>query len=74
MRIIRLEERLLENPEPSRRDFLTLRSAKVELRDAVRSTHGTPLPDGAEDWWTTWERHAVTPTTEPPWMPLTGRG
>ena len=74
MRIIRLEERLLENPEPSRRDFLTLRSAKVELRDAVRSTHGTPLPDGAEDWWTTWERHAVTPTTDPPWMPLTARG
>ena len=74
MRIIRLEERLLENPEPSRRDFLTLRGAKVELRDAVRSAHDTPLPDGAEDWWTTWERHVVTPTTEPPWMPLTARG
>lgn len=73
LRILRLEERLLADPEPSRRDFLTLRSAKVELRDAVRSTHGTPLPDGAETWWTTWERHEVAPTMEPPWMPLTPR-
>ncbi|MHA6512508.1 patatin-like phospholipase family protein [Tessaracoccus sp. Z1128] len=71
MRILRLEEQLLSNPEPARRDFLGLRSAKVELRDAVRSTHGTPLPDGADSWWTTWERHPVPPSMQPPWMPLT---
>ena len=42
LRILRLEERLLADPEPSRRDFLTLRSAKVELRDAVRSRRRHP--------------------------------
>ncbi|MHA6525735.1 patatin-like phospholipase family protein [Tessaracoccus sp. G1721] len=74
VRILRLEERLLANPEPGRREFLTLRSAKIELRDSVRATHGTPLPDAVETWWTTWERHVVQPTTQPPWMPLTARG
>ena len=69
-RIVRLEEQLLEAPEPSRRQFLALNSAKVELRDAVRSTHGTPLPEGAELWWTTWERHPAAPAMDPPWMPL----
>lgn len=74
MRIIRLEERVLEHAEPSGRDLISLRSAKVELRDSVRATHGTPLPDGAGEWWTTWERHPVAPTMDPPWMLLTPKG
>lgn len=74
LRILDLEERFLALEKPSRRDHMVLRSAKVELRDAVRAAHTTPLPDGAEHWWTQWERHPEPPTMQPPWMPMPTRG
>ena len=68
MRILDLEERFLAIEEPTRRDHMVLRSAKVELRDAVRSARGIPLPPEAGLWWTRWERRAEPPSVEPPWL------
>lgn len=74
IRILDLEQRFLDLEAPTGRDLMVLRSAKVELRDAVRGAHTTPLPDGAEHWWTQWERHPEPPTMQPPWMPMPAKG
>ncbi|AQP43831.1 patatin-like phospholipase family protein [Tessaracoccus flavus] len=74
IRILDLEQRFLGLESPTSRDLMVLRSAKVELRDAVRGAHTTPLPDGAEQWWTQWERHPEPPTMQPPWMPMPAQG
>lgn len=74
MQILHLEELVLQPPEPARRDLLALRSAKLRLRDAVRAARDTPLPGGADAWWTTWERHPRQPVQDPPWMSLAPRG
>ncbi|MFT3887641.1 MAG: patatin-like phospholipase family protein [Arachnia sp.] len=68
VRALQTEQEYLAAEEPTRRQRQALRSAKVELRDAVHSTHGSPLPPGAETWWSTWEKHAVQPTVAPPWI------
>ncbi|GAA4908617.1 hypothetical protein GCM10025789_30270 [Tessaracoccus lubricantis] len=68
MRIVQLEEEFLALAEPTKRDVQRLRSAKVELRDTVRSAHFTPMPPGADDWWRNWEKHPMPPSADPPWM------
>lgn len=68
MRIVQLEEQYLALEEPTRRDVQRLRSAKVQLRDTVRSAHGIPLPDGADEWWRQWERHPDPVVIDPPWL------
>lgn len=68
VRIHQLEKELLATESPSRRDHLELRSAKTELRDAVRSAEGPALPPGADDWWRRWEGHPSTPIIAPPWL------
>ena len=68
IRALQHENAYLANPEPDRRLIRALRSAKVEVRDAVRSAASIPLPPGAEDWWRTWEKRAVAPTEAPPWL------
>lgn len=70
MRGLQVEKDYLGNPAPTRRDLITLHSVKVELRDAIRSAHGSPLPLGADSWWRRWEKHAVDPTTAPPWLDM----
>ena len=65
---LRREEQYLEQPSPTRRDLQVLRSAKVELRDAVRSASGPALPPGADRWWSRWERRATPPDVDPPWL------
>lgn len=74
MRLLQLEERVIASRDPVRKDQLALRSAKIQLRDALRMARDTPLPDGADTWWTTWERHPVPPAGDPPWMPLPPQG
>ncbi len=68
IRALYAEQEYLAAEDPPRRLRLALRGAKVELRDALRSAHGSPLPPGADTWWSTWERHAVQPTIAPPWV------
>lgn len=68
MRCLQVEGEYLALEEPTRRDVQRLRSLKVELRDTVRSAHGTPLPPGATQWWRQWEKHTTQPTIEPPWI------
>ncbi|MBK7822883.1 MAG: patatin-like phospholipase family protein [Tessaracoccus sp.] len=68
MRALHAEHEYLAAAEPTRRHGASLRGAKIELRDALRSAHGSPLPPGADTWWSTWERHAVQPTIAPPWL------
>jgi predicted acylesterase/phospholipase RssA len=68
IRALYAEQEYLAAEEPTRRHRLALRGAKVELRDALRSAHGSPLPPGADSWWSTWERHAVPPTIAPFWV------
>ena len=70
VRGLQLEKEYLEQPTPTRRAEVALHSVKVELRDAVRSAHGTPLPPGADQWWRQWERHADQPTFIPPWLSM----
>lgn len=68
IRILGLEDRFLALEAPTPRDHMVLRSAKVELRDAVRSARDIPLPPEAGLWWTRWERRAEPPHIEPPWL------
>lgn len=68
MRTLQVEEEFLALAEPTPRDVRRLRSAKVELRDLVRSSHAAPLPPGALEWWRQWEKHPEAPTVEPPWL------
>ncbi len=68
LRCLQAERDYLAEDEPERRRLLTLRSAKTELRDAVRSAHGVPLPPGAENWWRTWEPSAERIELDPPWL------
>lgn len=70
MDIVALEEKVLAADEPAAEDLAALRSAKLQLRDAVVADSSTPLPAGARTWWTTWERHREEPAVEPPWLPL----
>ncbi|MHA7861112.1 patatin-like phospholipase family protein [Tessaracoccus sp. Y36] len=70
MRIVQLEDHFLSLELPLKRDVQRLRSAKVELRDLVRSAHSTPMPAGADSWWLEWERRVVPPSIDPPWLSL----
>lgn len=65
---LRAEEHYLSQEEPTRRDLLRLRSAKVELRDAVRSLGKDYLPPDAPQWWQRWERHPQGCGAEPAWL------
>ena len=68
MRCLRLEERLLSQPGEKETEK-TLSRAKFEMRDAVASCDPRALPDGAELWWSSFERHADVPDFAPPWIP-----
>ena len=68
LRCVKAEQSYLvaETPEA---DVLTeLRSAKHELRDAVRSAQSIPLPPGAQGWWRSWEPRTEAPVIDPPWL------
>lgn len=68
LRALRAEQDYLATEEPDRRRLRALRSAKTELRDAVRSARDVPLPPGAEEWWRTWEPRAAPVALDPPWL------
>ena len=68
MRILDLEERFLALEAPTLRDLRVLRSAKVELRDAVRSASAIPLPPGADQWWREWEQHPEPVALDALWL------
>ncbi len=67
IRCHRLEERLLSHPGDAS-VIETLSRAKREMRDAVAECDERALPDGAEHWWSTFERHVQVPGTSPPWL------
>ncbi|SHJ52201.1 Patatin-like phospholipase [Tessaracoccus bendigoensis DSM 12906] len=68
LRCLQAERDYLAAEEPGRRRRNALRSAKTELRDAVRSASGVPLPPGADEWWRNWERRAEPVDLDPPWL------
>ena len=65
---VKAERDYLAADKPTRKLLTTLRSAKLSLRDAVRSASSIPLPEGAETWWSTWERGAGAADIDPPWL------
>lgn len=67
---VKAERDYLAAEKPGRKLLTALRSAKVSLRDAVRSASSIPLPPGAESWWRTWERGAGADDVDPPWLAL----
>ncbi|MGO1385928.1 MAG: patatin-like phospholipase family protein [Arachnia sp.] len=69
MRCLAFEKELLEDPKnTSVAERLT--ETKHAVRDAVRECDKRVLPDDAEFWWSTFERHVDAPTMIPPWLPL----
>lgn len=68
LRALQAENEYLGAADPGRRLHNALRSAKTEVRDAVRSASQIPLPPGAEQWWSTWEPRAEAPQIPEPWV------
>src|SRR5690606_26795382 len=42
---------------------------KYTLRDLLRRVPAERLPEGAEEWWRTWEHHRTEITVAPGWVP-----
>ncbi|WP_454085147.1 patatin-like phospholipase family protein [Georgenia sp. Marseille-Q6866] len=42
---------------------------KYTLRDLLRRVPAERLPEGAEEWWRTWEHHRTEITVAPSWVP-----
>ncbi len=78
-RITRLRLRCLQFEQALLRDSAdvsaaeSLAHAKYALRDAVRECDERALPDQAELWWRSFERHVEPPTIDPPWLDEGGR-
>ncbi|WP_413451892.1 patatin-like phospholipase family protein [Georgenia phoenicis] len=45
---------------------------KYELRDLLRRVPAERLPEGAEEWWRTWEHHRTEIPLAPSWVPPRG--
>ncbi len=67
IRCLHFEEQLL-NDLTDTSSAESLAHAKYALRDAVRDCDNRALPDGAESWWKSFERHVEAPAMDPPWL------
>ena len=67
MRCLQFEKQLLADPTDTS-VAESLAELKYALRDSVRECDDRSLPDGAELWWSSFERHTEAPTMDPPWL------
>ncbi len=67
MRCLQFEEEFLGDPKNAS-VAERLADLKYALRDAVRECDRRVLPDDAELWWSSFERHVNPPTMLPPWL------
>ena len=70
-RIWRAEEDAFGGGEPAEADLLqrvtAITGLKFALRDLLRQVPAGRLPEGAEDWWRTWEHHTFDIPVAPGW-------
>ncbi|MEL4503881.1 patatin-like phospholipase family protein [Luteococcus sp. H138] len=68
-RIWELERDYLDDSrEHDERELMLLVRLKYDLRDQVPRLRDGVAPEGAENWWQSWEPHNFEPQVEPPWL------
>ncbi|MCM3660360.1 patatin-like phospholipase family protein [Georgenia satyanarayanai] len=71
-RIWHAEEEIFgeDEAEPGRLERVAeIAGLKYTLRDLLHRVPAERLPEGAEEWWRTWERHRSEITVAPSWVP-----
>lgn len=64
-----LERAVLDPDEPTEpTDLVRLARMKFELRELVQALRPELAPEGADEWWLTWEAHTPRADVDPPWL------
>ncbi|MCT1458741.1 patatin-like phospholipase family protein [Aestuariimicrobium sp. p3-SID1156] len=67
LRALDLEDKVLlgDPPEPLLRE---LARVKLQIREDISWLDPKQLPEGAQDWWRSWEKHDPPVTVPAPWL------